>query len=623
MNRTRLVSLVATIAFVALLSGCAVNHAFISRATETETGTQGDSFSGFASLSENGRWVAFRSFSTNLVPGDTNGVYDVFVRDNQTKRVVRVSVASDGSQANGRSEWPSISNDGSRIAFASEATNLETGDTNGVRDVYIHDRDTDDDGIFDEANAVNTARISNNPFGTIGSRPSDRPQIHGDGFGVVYDSAATTAFDAHIDVYSTRFLGVIIWATSVISAPVGGGGPANASSYSASVNADGSVIAFTTDATNLFAGDTNGVSDVAVWDARGAPSGQPATIERVTGAIQGDGSSSEPSVSDSGGFVAFTSFATNLVPGDSDQFSDIFVADLDTGAITDESRTPAGFSPNNFSVDPAISADGSRVSFSSFATDLVAGDTNAYDDVFVRDRASHLTQIASTTTQLDLANGFSGRSALSDDGRYVAFDSTATNLATPDSNASAPDIFTRAAIVPRIDGVARLGTNASWVGWGTSTLRITGAGFGPGVAVDLGAGVTILGVHEAPTQIDVDISVATGSAPGVRNVVVDNLGALAIDNRSSTRVCSSCLTIQRWLTAPDLVVYPAPIVRVFSQNEFTPSTHSPLWPTQYVSPGEVDLFLVFGQFPQSGIQDLTLEQTVHGTVTCTNCLHVS
>ena len=183
-------------------------------------------------MSENGRWVAFRSFSTNLVPGDTNGVYDVFVRDNQTKRVVRVSVASDGSQANGRSEWPSISNDGSRIAFASEATNLEAGDTNGVRDVYIHDRDTDDDGVFDEANAVSTARVSNNPFGTIGSRPCDRPQIHGDGFGVVYESAASTAPDAHIDVYSTRFLGVIIWTTSVIGAPVDGGGPANASSYS-------------------------------------------------------------------------------------------------------------------------------------------------------------------------------------------------------------------------------------------------------------------------------------------------------------------------------------------------------------------------------------------------------
>ena len=74
-------------------------------------------------------------------------------------------------------------------------------------------------------------------------------------------------------------------------------------------------IAFTTDATNLFAGDMNGTSDIAVWDARGAPSGLPPTIERVTGAIQSDASSSHPSVSDDGGFVAFVSFASNLVPG--------------------------------------------------------------------------------------------------------------------------------------------------------------------------------------------------------------------------------------------------------------------------------------------------------------------
>ena len=84
-------------------------------------------------------------------------------------------MASDGSEANGRSEWPSISNDASRIAFASEATNLEAGDTNPVRDVYIHDRDTDDDGIFDEPGAVSTTLLST--VGTIGAGPSDRPQI--------------------------------------------------------------------------------------------------------------------------------------------------------------------------------------------------------------------------------------------------------------------------------------------------------------------------------------------------------------------------------------------------------------------------------------------------------------
>ena len=113
---------------VALLSGCA----YISRATETATGVQADAGSGFASVSADGRWVAFRSLATNLVPGDTNGVYDVFVRDNLTKKVVRVSVADDGTQGNARSEFPSISDDGRRVAFASDATNLRPGDTNAT-----------------------------------------------------------------------------------------------------------------------------------------------------------------------------------------------------------------------------------------------------------------------------------------------------------------------------------------------------------------------------------------------------------------------------------------------------------------------------------------------------------
>ena len=481
--RTRLFSLLGAITLVAMLPGCA----FISRATETETGTQADSYSGFASLSDNGRWVAFRSFATNLVPGDTNGVYDVFVRDNQTKRVVRVSIATDGTQGNGTSEWPSISNDGSRVAFASVASNLIAGDTNGVRDIFIHDRDTDDDGVFDEHENVFTERLSGTLGGGLANAPSDRPAIFGDGNGVVYESAAALVpedTNADLDVYMTLF-GGFIPITRLVSDPVHVSNPANGTSFSVSVNLDGSVIAFTTLATNMFTGDTNGASDVVV--ARGASLGLPITLERVTGALQGDSSSSDPSVSDDGGFVAFDSWATNLVPGDTGGLVDVFVADLDTHAITVESRRPDGTSANSYSVNASISADGSRVSFSSLASDLVPGDTNAQDDIFVRDRTSGVTQIASTTFFLDPANGFSGRSALSDDGRYVAFDSTATNLVTPDANGSAPDIFTRAAVVPQIDSVARVGSlafggqfeAAPRLGWGRHTLRITGKGFGP------------------------------------------------------------------------------------------------------------------------------------------------
>ncbi len=344
--RTRLVSLLGALALVALLPGCA----YISRATETETGTQADSYSGFASLSDNGRWVAFRSFATNLVPGDTNGVYDVFVRDNQTKRVVRVSVATDGTQGNGTSEWPSISNDGSRIAFASVASNLSASDTNGVRDIFIHDRDTDDDGVFDEPENVFTERLSGTLGGGLGNAPSDRPAIFGDGNGVVYESAAALVpedTNADLDVYMTLF-GGFIPITRLVSDPVHVSNPANGTSFSVSVNVDGSVIAFTTLATNMFAGDTNGVSDVVV--ARGASLGFAHHARARDRRSSGRCSSSDPAVSDDGGFVAFVSWATNLVPGDTGLLVDVFVADLDTHAVTVESRRPDGASANSYSL---------------------------------------------------------------------------------------------------------------------------------------------------------------------------------------------------------------------------------------------------------------------------------
>ena len=190
----------------------------------------------------------------------------------------------------------------------------------------------------------------------------------------------------------------------------------------------------------------------------------------------------------------------------------------------------------------------------------MAGDTNAHDDIFVRDRTSGLTQIASTTSLLDPANGFSGRSAMSDDGRYVAFDSTATNLVTPDANGNAHDIFTRAAVVPHIDSVARVGSltfggqfeAAPRLGWGRHTLRITGKGFGPDVSVALGAGVTILNVQRTPTQINVELRVANGSS-GTRDVTVSNVGLLPINSIASSQVCSACVAIQRWVTVPDPV----------------------------------------------------------------------
>ncbi len=607
---------------VSLLSGCA----YISRATETATGVQADAASGFASLSADGRWVAFRSLATNLVPGDTNGVYDVFVRDNLTKKVVRVSVADNGTQGNGRSEFPSISDDGRRVAFASEATNLRPGDTNGIRDIFIHDRDTDHDGIFDEPGATHTELFSYSSTGQGGNGPSDRPEINGDGNGVVFESAAALVpedTNGVLDIYSMQVIGGLPPVPKLISKPVGVGQPANDFSEGATVNLDGSVVAFATAATNLLPGDTNGVTDVVIWDAHTSPP----TLSRGTGGVQADQFNYRPDLSRDvdGRFVVFLSGATNLVPGPNSPV-DVYVLDRSDGTVTAESRAPDGSAANNGSFDPSISADGTRVTYSSLATNLVDGDTNGEEDVFVRDRRSNLTQIASTASFLELSAGFSGRSDLSADGRYVAYDSTAPNLVTPDANGNAPDIFTHAAIVPVIYNVVRYGTvfplgsfeSAAHLNWGSSTLHVRGQGFAPDVTVDLGPNVAISNVTRTPTDIYFQADVTNGTAAGTRNLVVDNPPSAGLGGRGGTQVCFGCVAIQRWAALPDPVVNPSLIV-VVSNSEFTPSTQGSGFGTAYWSPSLI--WLVNGSFG-TGDNDLTLDGTTSGTVTCSACIHV-
>ena len=163
MSRRTLSLLLGMLLVAVLLPGCA----YISRASESTTGVQGDSASWFPSISADGRWVAFQSLASNLVPGDTNDVIDVFVRDNLTKKVARVSIWDDGTQGNGHSELPSISDDGRRIVFASEATNLSSDDTNGELDIYFHDRDADNDGVFDEPGAIVTELLSYTTTGGV------------------------------------------------------------------------------------------------------------------------------------------------------------------------------------------------------------------------------------------------------------------------------------------------------------------------------------------------------------------------------------------------------------------------------------------------------------------------
>ena len=324
------------------------------------------------SISGNGRFVAFSSYATNLVAGDTNGFEDVFVRDRESGTTERVSVGPHGVQANGSSDFPSISANGRFVAFESHAANLVPGDTNGAFDVFVHDR-----------LKGTTERVSVGPHGRQGDNASQGAAIAADGLFVVFQSYATNLVpggdNGQIGVYvRDRARGV----TELVS--VGPrGARADDASFIGAISADGRFVAFGSFADNLVPDDTNGSFDTFVRDRLRD------TTERVSVAsdgAQGNGGSGGPSISANGRFVAFQSSATDLVPGDTNGELDIFVRDRVKGTTERVSVGPGGAQGDLGSFEVSISGNGRLAAFSSEATNLVPGDTNRTEDVFVHHR---------------------------------------------------------------------------------------------------------------------------------------------------------------------------------------------------------------------------------------------
>ncbi|HEY5197636.1 MAG TPA: hypothetical protein VIJ51_11495 [Solirubrobacteraceae bacterium] len=269
------------------------------------------------------------------------------------------------------------------------------------------------------------------------SGASSAPAISSDGSTVAFD--ATAGGSAPTNVYSSNLL---TGTTNLVSTGLGGAG-ANGASSAPTVSSDGSVVAFASSATNLVSTPVGGAGDVYVRRAGG-----PITL--VSAGIGGpaNGVSSEPAISADGRYVAFASTAANLVAGDTNGVSDVFVADLTTGAITRVSVAHGGAQANAASTGPAISADGTAVSFDSSATNLVAGDKNGVADVFVRVPSGDTTERVSVSTSGAEQNraattGFSEVSSLSANGRLVVFDSTATNLVHGEDPAARSNVFMR------------------------------------------------------------------------------------------------------------------------------------------------------------------------------------
>jgi PKD repeat protein/Tol biopolymer transport system component len=399
-----------------------------TRISVSSAGAQGNNFSHGAAVSPNGRYVAFVSAASNLVPGDTNGTLDVFVHDRNTGITERVNVATGGEQANDFCENPAISADGRYAAFACLASNLVPGDTNAKFDIFVRDRDTG-----------TTERVSVATGGAQADDGSCWTQISADGRYVAFESSATNLVPG--DTYGKPDVFVhdrdtgVTERVSVSSA----GAQAEGDSIRSAISADGRYVAFSSSAANLVPGDTNARFDIFIHDR------DTGTTERVsvaTGGAQANDSSSDPAISVDGRHVAFRSEATNLVPGDTNGRIDVFVRDLETGITERVSVSTGGAEANGRSCRPAISADGGHVVFMSEATNLAPGDTNSKTDVFVRDLATGITERASIAGSGTEANAECCVPLISADGRYVFFQSDAANLVTGDTNGRT-DVFVR------------------------------------------------------------------------------------------------------------------------------------------------------------------------------------
>ena len=445
--------------------------------------TGGDGESACSRISADGRFVGFYSESSDLVAGVSGGAPKVFVYARESATTTLVSVGLNGAAPNGASLCPSLSADGRYVAFDSSASNLVVGDVNGATDIFVVDRQTGD-----------TFLASVSSSGAQGDDSCYQPSISASGRYVAFESAATNLVkndgNGELDVFvhdlkKGKTIRVSVgdkgaegalgstWAaisssgrhtafhspTSFVDDDDGGddvyihdrkkkktrrasvsadvGGAEALASFDPSISANGRYVAFDSFAA-LVVEDTEGHRDIFVRDVTAG------VTERVS--VSSDGAagvadSMSAVISGNGRFVAFASFAENLVPGDTNAAQDVFVHDRKTGLTERMSVDPAGAQSFAHSYDPSISADGRYVSFRSDAA-LLASDTNLKTDVYVRDRKKGTLELISVSSTGAPGNdGALPFPRISATGRYVVFASLATNF-DADVNGVA-DVFVR------------------------------------------------------------------------------------------------------------------------------------------------------------------------------------
>ena len=284
---------------------------FSERVSVASDGTEGNNDSLLPSISADGRFIAFRSHATNLVSDDTNNYLDIFVRDGITQQTTRVSIASDGTQSDDFSSYPSISSDGRFVVFESRARNLVSNDTNHTTDVFVHDRQTGE-----------TRRVSVASDGTEAKVGGHDPEISADGRWITFISNSINLVSLPISSANNLYLHDLLTGQTTRPFTIPDLYHGTYLSFYHSISADGRWIAF-----ELY--PINPVGDVFVYDR------QTKKMTRVSVPYDGSGAVTGahiPVISGDGQWVAFSSILNNLVPGDTNNKFDVFVAILPLAA---------------------------------------------------------------------------------------------------------------------------------------------------------------------------------------------------------------------------------------------------------------------------------------------------
>ncbi len=369
----------------------------------SRVGIKGEKANGYSldpSISADGNRVAFTSAASNLHPGDTDGNQDIYVKDLSTGEIWLASAAANGAKSNGTSLQPSLSGDGTRVAFVSTATNLHAKDKDATGDIYVKDL------VTGEVWLVTSTKAGKKADGQHG-----RPDISGNGSRVAFHTTATNLNAKDKDFRNDVYVKDLASGDVILVSASSSGKKGDMDSRNPSISDTGLKVAFDSFSNNLISTSTFGSAQVYV---KTLSSGAIALVSRSSGGAVGNSSSNIPSISGDGTKVAFHSAATNLTSGDNDNKVDVYVKTVGGGAISLVSRTKGGKKGNDSSYPAFISNDGSRVVFLSFSSNLVSADKDTWRDVFVKHIGSGkrlcggLAVTKSGTSKSETVNGTSG-----------------------------------------------------------------------------------------------------------------------------------------------------------------------------------------------------------------------